>query len=146
MKSVKAQLYFSENVLTIPENIADYNVPSVETLICTTMHLTWNEILRITLAFPNVKELRVPFNNLKKLDTSPEMLLNLKVLDIEDNEIVEWSEICKLSVLENLEELYVGNVGLKEIEFIGDEFKVDTFSKLKKLAISNNLINNVSCF
>ncbi|XP_044755884.1 tubulin-specific chaperone E [Coccinella septempunctata] len=135
-------LNVSENLLTIPANIEDFNLPTVETLICTKMRLTWEDILKVTLAFPNITELRVPFNNIKNLDTPSEILKNLKVLDIEDNEIGEWSEICKLSTLENLEELFVGNVGLKKIEFIGHKPKVDTFLKLKKLAISNNLIDN----
>ncbi|XP_045465078.1 tubulin-specific chaperone E [Harmonia axyridis] len=135
-------LNVSENLLIIPEEIEDYNVPTVETLICTTMRLTWQDILKVTLAFPNIEELRVPMNNITNLDTSPEVLRNLKVLDIEDNEIGEWSEICKLSVLENLEQLLIGNVGLKRIDFVGDEPKVNTFSKLKKLVISNNLIDN----
>ncbi|KAK9876763.1 hypothetical protein WA026_015004 [Henosepilachna vigintioctopunctata] len=135
-------LNLSENQLNTPNNVQDYCFPNVETLICTSMNLTWEDILEISVAFPGIQELRVPLNSIQCLNTPPNVLQSLRILDIDENNIEKWSEICKLCILENLEELFIGNTGLRKIEFAGTAKKVNIFGKLKKLSISYNQIDN----
>lgn len=140
-------LSLSENILNMQEkNDEDKSFESVEILVCSAMHLNWQNMLQISRSFPKLIEFRAPCNDLKNLDTPAGYFQSLKILDIEDTPIENWSEICKLSVITNLEELIIGNIGLRKITFDGNSNKVDTFPNLKKLSISHNNIDNWESF
>lgn len=138
-------LHCSENYLEPVNNCINCCFPTVKTLICGSMRLTWSEIVKLSEAFPNLEELRVPSNNISCLDTPVDNnFKQLKVMDLEDNNIEEWEEICKLSVIPTLEHLIIENVRLKSIRFRKCENQgLDIFENLRRLALSNNLISDV---
>lgn len=104
------------------------------------MKLNWSNILQLEKVFPNIEELRAPVNNIHYLNTQFDEFKNLKLLDLEGNQIKEWSEISKLSVITSLEHLNLENTGIETIQF--DDTNI--FRNLKKLIISQNFINDVS--
>lgn len=128
----------------MPENTSDVKFPMIRTLICGFMRLSWEDVLKLTNIFTHITELRVPFNKINHINLPPQHYLNaLKLLDFEGNELKEWSEINKLSVLTNLEQLNVTNTSIKCINMEEIDYG-DPFPNLKQLVISENLIDNVS--
>lgn len=109
------------------------------------MRLTWNEIIKLSQVFPNIQELRAPSNSIRCLDTPLQNnFKHLRILDLEDNEIVEWNEVCKLSAIPALEHLIIDNIRLRSIKFKKcNNQGLDIFENLRKLALSNNLISDV---
>lgn len=132
----------------MPEEYKKYCYPSLKTLICGVMKLNWQDIIKLSYVFPNIEELRAITNNIRCLDTPAENnFKNLQLLDIENNDIKEWSEICKLSVIPTLQHLVLDNIRLTSIRFKKCENqRLDFFTNINRLAISNNLINDVSAF
>lgn len=135
--------FYSENVLCFPENYRDYIFPNITILICGYMNLTWEDVNKLSSVFPNIEELRVPYNNITNL-TMPNQhnLKQLKVLDLEGNCIKQWSEINKLSVIPSLEHMMLENTKLENIYFESNLVLSD-FPNLNKLNINNNLIKEV---
>lgn len=136
-------LNVSENFMTIPENYTDYRFPNIRTLICGSMELTWNDVLKIVSVFPNIEEFRVPNNHITNLSLV-DNFQDLKLLDLEGNLIGSWDEVCKLRTALNLEQLNIENIGISSIRFSETVPKVSIFRSLRKLCIVNNLINDVS--
>lgn len=136
---------FSENYLQPQKTSVDYCFPTVKTLVCGSMRLTWDDLVKLSDVFPNLEELRVPSNNITSLNTPiSNNFKKLKILDLEDNEIIEWAEVCKLSVIPSLEQLIVDNIRLKCIKFEKcNNQGLKIFENLKKMSLSNNLIDNV---
>lgn len=135
----------SQNLLQLPDDYSSYCFPQLKTLVCGSMRLTWNDIVQLSQIFPKLEELRVPSNSISNLDT-PEMnnFQCLKILDLEGNDISNWEEICKLSVIPSLEHLIIENIGLKSIRFEKCENqRLEIFKNLRRLAISNNFISDV---
>ncbi|KAJ8974188.1 hypothetical protein NQ317_004867 [Molorchus minor] len=134
-------LNVSENMLTFPDNYREYIFPNITVLICGYMGLNWEDVKRISNIFPNIEELRAPYNNITDLST-PEhhSLLKLQVLDLEGNDIRYWSQVNKLSVIPTLEQLIMENTKLENIHFESKSVPVEDFPKLSKLNISENLI------
>lgn len=128
------------------DDSAGYCFPTVRTLVCGSMRLTWNQLVKLSQVFPNLEELRAPSNNIRCLDTPVTNIFSqLKILDLEDNEIVEWKEVCKLAAIPSLEHLIIENIRLKGIKFQKCPNQgLNIFENLRKLALSNNLINDVS--
>lgn len=128
----------------MPENTEGISFPSIKSLICGYMKLNWTDVIQLATIFPEINELRVPFNRIINIDISSDHNLNdLKLLDLEGNHLKEWSEINKLGVLTNLEQLIVTNTAIKliKIEHINDS---KPFENLKQLVVSENLIDAVS--
>ncbi|CAH0546050.1 unnamed protein product [Brassicogethes aeneus] len=133
-------LNVNENILSLPENYTDYSFPNIKTLICGYMNLKWSDILKLSIVFPNVEELRVPYNEITALSVPlRHNFKKLKTLDLEGNSIGDWSEIMKLSVISNLQQLNLENIKLKEILF--DE-NLEVYPNFTKINISNNVIEN----
>lgn len=136
---------YSENYLQPLEQTINYRFPTVKTLVCGAMHLIWDDLIKLSQVFPNLEELRVPSNKITTLSTpASNNFKNLKILALEGNAIVEWSEVCKLSVLTNLQQLNLDNTRLSCIRFEKcNNQSLKMFESLKKIALSNNLINDV---
>ncbi|KAI4470929.1 tubulin-specific chaperone e [Holotrichia oblita] len=135
-------LNVSENNLQLPDDLSAHRFDSVEILICGFLNLTWFEMLKLSHVFPNLEELRLPNNRIEKLDTPVENnFKNLKVLDLENNPIGDWDEILKLRVIPTLEQLSIENIGLKNVKF-EENSKTTAFPNLKKLILTNNLLND----
>ncbi|CAG9821842.1 unnamed protein product [Phaedon cochleariae] len=134
-------LNVSENILELPENLEKYTFPNISILVCGYMNLTWQDINKLSKIFPNVEELRVPFNNISDLSTpSDHNFIKLKYLDLEGNDIKLWSEIEKLSVIKELDHLTIENIGLNEICFKENSIPINEFKNLRNLNISHNTI------
>lgn len=126
--------------------MSPYKYTSIRILIGGSLNLSWSDILKLSHVFPNLEELRVPNNNVKRLDTPVDNnFKSLMVLDLENNPIGEWNEILKLQVMVNLEQLSLENTGLKHIKF-EESPQTTAFANLKKLVLTNNLLNDVSNF
>lgn len=110
------------------------------------MKLQWEDILKLSSVFPNLEELRAISNNIEHLDTPTEnSFTNLQILDLENNNIKDWSEICKLSAIPMVNHLILDNIQLKSIKFGKcNNQSLDFFKNVRRLALSNNLINDVS--
>lgn len=109
------------------------------------MRLTWEEVIKISTCFPNVEELRVPFNEINDLSTPQDHnFRRLNYLDLEGNPIGKWIEVNKLSVIETLEHLILENVNLENIFFESHNIPIPEFSNLQTLNISDNKISEVS--
>lgn len=110
------------------------------------MGLEWADVLNVCVVFPNTQELRATSNRITNLDTpSKHNFGSLNLLDLEGNDIKEWSEICKLSVIPDLQHLNVENAGIASIRLICDTSTItlSMLSALKKLVISRNFIDEV---
>lgn len=135
----------SENILTFPEDCDKYLFPNLRTLICGAMKLTWDDIIKLSAIFPGIEELRAISNEITHLDTPPENnFKNVRILDLEGNAIREWSEICKLGVMPNLQHMILENIQISNIKFenCGGQ-QLPIFQNVLRLALSNNLIDNV---
>ncbi|XP_018566591.1 tubulin-specific chaperone E isoform X2 [Anoplophora glabripennis] len=131
----------SENILSIPENYKEYIFPNITVLICGYMTLTWEDIIKLSSVFPNIEELRVPYNNITSLTIPNDRnLKRLRVLDLEGNCIKHWSEINKLSKMSFLEHMMLEDTKIESILFQSDSALTSDFPNLNRLNISNNLI------
>lgn len=108
------------------------------------MHLTWTDTVKLTTCFPNVEELRVPFNDIGSLSTPEDRnFKRLKYLDLEGNNIGKWTEVNKLAVIETLEHLNLENINLENIFFESHSIPVPEFTNLQMLNINDNKISEV---
>lgn len=108
------------------------------------MNITWEDVNKVSSVFPNIEELRVPYNNITNLTTpNHHNLKRLKVLDLEGNNIKQWSEVNKLSVIPSLEHMMLENTKLENISFDSNLVLISDFPNLGKLNINNNLIKEV---
>lgn len=131
-------------MLSFPENYKDYVFPNITTFICGYMTLTWEDVNKLSSVFPNIEELRVPYNNITNLTVPNHHNLKLlRVLDLEGNSIKQWSEINKLSVISSLEHMMLEDTKLEHIYFESNSVPTSDFPNLNKLNINNNLINQV---
>nr|CAH7733567.1 unnamed protein product [Callosobruchus chinensis] len=135
-------LNVSENILELPHNYEEYKFPQISILICGHMHLNWEDVKKLVQVFPNVKELRVPYNDITDLSTSDDKnFKNLEMLDLDGNEIRLWNEVNKLKVIKNLRHLIVENIKLQSIRFEEDNIPIAHFKNLNVLNINENLIS-----
>ncbi|XP_023029688.2 tubulin-binding cofactor E [Leptinotarsa decemlineata] len=131
----------SENLLSIPENCCDFVFPNITVLICGHMDLSWDDVIKISSVFPNVQELRVPFNRITDITVPPNHnFKKLLYLDLEGNCIEHWSTIENLAVIQSLEHLNIEDVKLQRIRFRDDSVPTHGFTSLSQINISNNLI------
>jgi len=64
--------------------------------------MTWQQIERLKVSFPNLQELHLGKNNLKIIDITDEFVTkldNLTTLNISDNAVEDWSQITKFGKL-----------------------------------------------
>ncbi|XP_057662941.1 tubulin-specific chaperone E [Diorhabda carinulata] len=132
----------SENILSMPENIEQYVFPNITVLICGSMNLNFDDINILSTVFPNIQELRVPYNQITRLTVrSDHNFRKLKYLDLEGNDIKYWKEINNLAFMKNLEHLTIENIKLESIKFEENVIPINSFRKLETLNINNNFIN-----
>lgn len=135
---------FSENILSLPANYRECNLSNITVLICGNMHLNWSDLVKISICFPNIEELRVPFNAISDLSTPEDHnFKKLKYVDLEGNNIWNWSEVNKLAVIKTLEHLILENVNLNNIFFESHNIPVCEFENLQTLNINHNKISEV---
>ncbi|XP_050506565.1 tubulin-specific chaperone E [Diabrotica virgifera virgifera] len=132
----------SENLLSMPDNTDKHVYPNITVLVCGSMELTFEDVTTISAIFPNVEELRVPYNHITNLTIrSDHNFRRLKYLDLEGNEIRRWSEINKLSVIKTLEHMTIENIKLESIRFEENSIPVNCFNNLETLNLNDNLLS-----
>ncbi|KAJ1537203.1 hypothetical protein HK096_002479 [Nowakowskiella sp. JEL0078] len=122
----------------------------------------WNDIRGIGSWCCNLEELHVGFNNLTSLRGSkvnattirsdfiyPDEFPNLKILNLESNNLTSWKEIEFLAYIPNLTTLFLTNNKLSTIDdpskipILQDQsLSLIPFLKLQTLQLSENLIND----
>lgn len=90
--------------------------------------------------WPQVERFQASFNKITALDIpSPDVFYKLRILNLEGNNIVSWSEVEKLGTLPKLEVLNISEIGLTSISLPTPN---TLFKELKYLLLSGNFINN----
>ncbi|XP_050301036.1 tubulin-specific chaperone E [Anthonomus grandis grandis] len=137
-----SSLNVSNNRLTFSEE-CNYTFPNIKQFICGHMELTWSDIIKLSIIFPCIIDLRANHNHITDLTIEdPKSFEHLKILDLEYNPIGSWDKILELQKITSLQDLSVGGTGIEKIDFKTDKPKFDGFMNLTKLCISENLIND----
>ncbi|XP_066906303.1 tubulin-specific chaperone E [Halyomorpha halys] len=136
-------LDLSENRLTYkdcnPTDLKD-GFSNLEFLVLSKVEYSWEDILNCAVMWPNIERFQISFNKITSLSIPPSGILqNLKILNIEGNNISHWSEIEKLGTLPRLEILNASNTGITHISLATPN---TLFASLKYILISGNFINN----
>ncbi|KAL1123967.1 hypothetical protein AAG570_001737 [Ranatra chinensis] len=135
-------LDLSENRLSLEcdfEGIRN-DFSELEHLVLSRVEYTWDDVLKCCSVCPKLEKLQVSFNTIINLRVPPpDVLQHLKMLNIEGNNIMGWSEILKLGHIQTLEVLNVSNAGLTNVSFPTPN---TYFPSLKYILLSGNFINN----
>uniref|UniRef100_A0A023F7S1 Tubulin-specific chaperone E n=2 Tax=Triatoma infestans TaxID=30076 RepID=A0A023F7S1_TRIIF len=135
-------LDLSENRLLYEDDTVDCCRASFKyltVLILSKVEYTWEDIMYCARMWPQIEKLQVSYNNITNLSKPPaDIFENLKLLNIEGNNIKYWTEVEKLGHLPRLECLNASNLGLTQILVTG----TNLFPALKYILLSNNYINN----
>lgn len=122
-----------------PSDLKD-GFKNLEFLVLSKVEYSWEDILNCAVMWPNIERFQISFNKITSISTPPPGILhNLKILNIEGNNVSHWSEIEKLGTLPRLEILNVSNTGLTHISLPTPN---RLFASLKYILISGNFINN----
>uniref|UniRef100_R4G3X9 Tubulin-specific chaperone E n=1 Tax=Rhodnius prolixus TaxID=13249 RepID=R4G3X9_RHOPR len=134
-------LDLSENRLSFDEDTIDCCKASFKkllVLILSKVEYTWQDIICCARMWPQLEK-QISYNNITSLSKPPpNLFVNLKLLNIEGNNIKYWTEVEKLGYLPRLECLNASNLGLTQILVSEDTL----FPALKYILLSNNYINN----
>lgn len=138
-----SSLILSKNRLELPGNIdANHKCFSLlKLLVLNDVAYSWKEILSCAVLWPYIQELCAQDNKILQLETpSCPIFSDLRILNLDNNPIVSWKQICKLGGLKNLEELHIDNISLESIIFsdVSPLEKTDLFPNLKSLFIRDN--------
>jgi len=145
-------LNVSNNLLGLPEETSKFafdekNVyANIEHLILNRMDYSWPDVERVLRHFPNLVELKVCFNGIRRVDrVDADLMRKLRILDLEANRLDDWEDLKKFGGLKELETLYANNVGLSRICFSEVEHPMmsSLFPKLKVLSITDNKVDQV---
>lgn len=138
-------LNVSENRLEIP-HCAESLVSSLSHVIelyLNRMEYTWKQILACCDMFPKLETLHACSNCIKELSDTGGRLQNVRLVNLQSNCLLDWSQLLYLGHLPSLETLIVSENGISRIHFDsnGTAMSTDLFSNLHSLTISNNNIN-----
>ncbi|XP_068679242.1 tubulin-specific chaperone E-like isoform X1 [Montipora foliosa] len=149
------KLNLSENMLKLP-SAPETLLPSfsqVKVIFLNRMELHWEEVETIVGMMPSLKELHVCHNCLRNLRLKKgqvselHRLQNLRLLNLEGNQISEWEAVLKLGHLPRLDQLILNDNGITKIELgnkVQDEQGSQSlFPALQSLYLSKNKINEV---
>ncbi|KFM75160.1 Tubulin-specific chaperone E, partial [Stegodyphus mimosarum] len=136
-------LILSKNRLEIPVDVESYKecYTSLKMLVLNDMAYCWKEILSCAVMWPYIEELCVLDNRISILEVPQHPIFSkLKFLSLDNNPIINWTEICKLGLLTNLEELHIDNISLESILFpeVSPLEKTNLFPGLCTLFARNN--------
>uniref|UniRef100_A0A8C4NBZ3 Tubulin-specific chaperone E n=1 Tax=Eptatretus burgeri TaxID=7764 RepID=A0A8C4NBZ3_EPTBU len=139
-------LNLSENRLRVPDNpsVLANAFSNLRLLILNKCAISWPQILQCASMWPVLEELNIHCNGISTLSRPEGVLLTLKRLMLEDNNLTSNDDLLHLSHLPCLEVLNLDNNRLTDIMFpdVVAGQKTSMFKQLKQLIISNNLISN----
>ncbi|BBN16397.1 tubulin-specific chaperone E [Marchantia polymorpha subsp. ruderalis] len=130
---------------------------NIQTLVLNNCHITWQQVDQLKLSLKSLEELHLCGNNIRTIEASehgaPGVFVDgfelLRLLNLEDNNIVDWAEILKLSKLKSLEHLNLNSNGLEEVLYpvLDPSFEEDKeakksipFQNLRCLLLGKNKI------
>ncbi len=125
-------------------------------LILNSTGISWKQVEHIAPALPNVKQLHLCGNGIKSIETASAFVRcypNLKVINLDDNDIEEWSEVNKLAALPSLEKLHLNQNKISMITHPGmvplngdpeSTEKGPAFDRLFCLLLANNQLTDWS--
>uniref|UniRef100_A0A8D9DX51 Tubulin-specific chaperone E n=2 Tax=Cacopsylla melanoneura TaxID=428564 RepID=A0A8D9DX51_9HEMI len=138
----------NNNKLPVPnhmEGVIEQIFPQGEmsTLTLGNMGYIWSDILKLFATFP-VTCLKIPANHISTLDSIPNMFQVLEELYLQENNIVDWSEVNALGQLPKLKYLNLASTNLRNIKLDpgGTEGGPPLFPALETLIISDNKIDS----
>lgn len=144
-------LNLSGNMLSIPDHPEELkeSLRHVVHLVLNNMLIySWLDLLTCCIMFPDLRNLQVAFNKLEALGPIPCGRFDcLEELDIGENPISSWEEICHLGSLPRLESLNANSCCLKRVAFSSTPStdKTPLFPHLKHLMLANNPLDTWEC-
>ncbi|KAI1309003.1 Tubulin-specific chaperone E [Halotydeus destructor] len=146
-----SKLNLTGNVMEIPTDFTLRDVlhfkktmANVKSIVLGGAGLTWHWLTCIdnqVLPF-GLESLELFRNSISRIISVPPKtsFVSLKHLDLSSNSIIQWSNICKLGQLAQLESLILNDCGLESVYFESVNEESYLFSNLKTLSLkSNNL-------
>ncbi|XP_013395926.1 tubulin-specific chaperone E-like [Lingula anatina] len=144
-------LNLSENQLRFPDNPPGLCSAflCLKTIILNRMQLCWRQVLDFSKMWPDIQEILVCYNNISTIsELPPPQLHNLTLIDLEGNQLDDWSSVLQLGTLKRVETLHLNKTGLVNI-FFNDVQPGETthyFPALKCLSLNDNGIHEWSSF
>lgn len=144
-------LNVSGNMLCIPDHPEELKKslnPVVHLVLNNMLVYSWMDLLTCCTMFPELRNLQVAFNKLDVLGPIPCGLFDcLEELDIGQNPVSSWEEVCYLGSLPRLESLNANSCCLKRITFPATSVadKTPLFPHLKRLMLANNPLDTWEC-
>lgn len=113
---------------------------NLEFLVLSKVEYTWQDLLYCAEMWPQLERFQASFNAITSLSIPPpHIFYKLRILSLEGNNIMSWSEVEKLGDLPKLEVLNIAHIGLKSISLPTPN---TLFQELKYILLSGNFINN----
>lgn len=133
-----------QNVTKLPQ------LKRIRVLVLNNARISWSQVEIIKHSLPEIEELHLMGNQIStiKLTSSSNVqgFDSLKLLNLEDNCIVDWNEVLKLSCLKSLEQLYLNKNKLSCIFYPDDNNLHDKsflpFQNLQCLLLGSNKIED----
>jgi hypothetical protein len=150
----------SLEVLDLTNNIMENDtvesslLKNIRVLVLNNCGVTWELVEKIKVPFSCLKELHLIWNKMNIITTPVGKFVQgfdaLRLLNLEDNHIVSWDEMVKLSYLRSLEQLHLNKNKIKHVRYpsnlpssvpLGD-VSFPPFEKLQVLLLGSNEIED----
>ena len=121
---------------------------SLRCLVLNATHLSWPDTVSLAPQLPRLTELHVATNGITSLEAAtplPEAFPALQTLDLDSNQISDWSEICRLAHLPSLTKLTMSGNQLQAISIdrpapMEEGGPPPAFARLQSLYITRNAL------
>ena len=103
-------LVLSYNKLKLPakQELDLISFKSLKTLIIDNMDYDWSDVLFCAKMWPNIERLDVWGNKIRELQSpEPPLFIDLQYLSLCDNNIEEWTQVCKLGSLPKYGSIFI---------------------------------------
>ncbi|XP_050219249.1 tubulin-folding cofactor E [Mercurialis annua] len=143
----------SQNIDDLPQ------LKNIRILVLNNTEINWTQVEVLNHLLPVIEELHLMGNGITTLKTESSLIVQgfdtLRLLNLEDNCIAEWTEILKLSLLRSLEQLHLNKNKLNQIFYpdasaikkllSGSESNVQVpFQSLRSLLLGGNNIEDLA--
>ncbi|KAL4590935.1 hypothetical protein LXL04_003882 [Taraxacum kok-saghyz] len=126
------------------------HLTNIRILVLNNTTITWSQIEVLKDSLQAIQELHLMGNKLKEITPTSSNIVKgfdtLRILNLEDNYIADWTEILKLSQLKCLEQLHLNKNNIEHIWYptTNDENSYKPFQNLRCLLIGGNKIEDVA--
>ena len=130
-------LNLSSNRLPVPGIMPVIKFSNIQHLIIGEMGYSWSEVEKVAGDLPNLVNLQVHKNKISTIQVGEGKFSALRELDLDCNQISDWSSILSLDRMTNLGHLRVNENRLSRIDVTSDSLK-----NLRILHLSDNCIDS----